>query len=61
MRAPSPAPPGAQEFNHSLPNLAANWNVCTGMWLRHCEAGAGGRLGAALGSSGALIAKGAFC
>lgn len=26
------------EFNPSLPNLAANWNVCTGLWLRHCEA-----------------------
>jgi len=25
------------EFNASLPNLAANWNVCTGLWLRHCE------------------------
>lgn len=23
------------EFNASLPNLAANWNVCTGLWLRH--------------------------
>ncbi|KAL4442125.1 hypothetical protein ABPG77_011386 [Micractinium sp. CCAP 211/92] len=23
------------EFNPSLPNLAANWNVCTGLWLRH--------------------------
>ncbi|KAI7837279.1 hypothetical protein COHA_008893 [Chlorella ohadii] len=23
------------EFNLSLPNLAANWNVCTGLWLRH--------------------------
>lgn len=27
------------EFNASLPNLAANWNVCTGLWLRHCERG----------------------
>ena len=27
------------EFNPSLTNLAANWNVCTGLWLRHCEWG----------------------